>query len=313
MLTYYERHYGINQYQKYASSCQYSPGPLVLQGLLSYMPNTLFIQQKTFKEDTQFGRMVLHGKNASRFLLILLCSYIQSTLKKSIPEIKEIFDHNMTDENIGRTLYSLLMETLVLPTKKINLYEVLMDTTSEKSEEVEAQARYSSRSFRSPHDEEYQSWALDYFTPHYWENYSFSCKSPFVLTSLILCFSSEIYPLLNHLMLDSFWKSMYQISYRFGKNLNKKFRDFELDPLVQLDALYEQSLLTLATEPLNKNDYHSAFIGVLNFITTYGGSFFQKAYVEPTPIPWMGGHYSSWNEYVIEKEKKSWSLGYRFI
>ena len=323
MLSHFETRYGINLKDLAGNDIKQAV-PIIFEGIVRDMPPQFFHHKKMFKEDIDYGRAILHGKNSHRLLLILLCShtrkFYEHNLEKSL--IKELFFKNdplsdikylfmekptppvPTDITIGNAVYSLLMIRLDY---EIHLWSHLIDFFIDMKHEntvrdtVRRQCQYGSKSML----DEWQSWIEQYFTPvqpshlelAYWNNYSFSSQNPFVFNSILLCFTQPTLPLLNMVVLDSFWKSMYRIAYRLGCELGKQ-------NTININALYEQALLYLAVENTTPGgDFKSSLLGMKSVMDPDWREKIPSFWTSDEPKPYHGfqERYKNWSDYLRKK------------
>ena len=314
MLTHFERKYGINHFSKDGYVNKLKIGSVVFRGFVEIFPVGFFTEKKLFKEDTQFGRMVLHGKNSHRLLFILLCSYIERALIPRNEKMREFFSRpkvgaaqsfEISSANIGKKLYSILMKKHLTPPLEWNLWINLIDSIGDMTYEIQNAEFIENNMKGFEYKSQHKCWIERYFRGDYWSQYSYSSRSPFVFNSLVLCFTQEKYRLFNQIMLDSFWKSMYQISYRLGRCIDSKLKGYQLNVMQELDALYEHSLFHLATERFDPREIISDFIGTIDTSTFQGDKITQKDYVYPESYPNISTpNYESWADYIREKELK---------
>lgn len=145
-----------------------------------------------FTENTQVTRIIQHGSMSHRIQFYAICRAIE----------KNTLDVSYGD---GQKLTPLQLLQLLVKCKckigisDVNLWALTIDNIIEHIN------------------------ISDTYNP---ENYQYSCRSPFILNSLLLCFG-EAFELSNlqHYLLDSHWKAIYQmidrIRFKFGELLNE--------------------------------------------------------------------------------------------
>jgi hypothetical protein len=311
MLSYFEALYGLNHHVRNENSPAklYQDGPCKVRGYVDAFPEKFFEEYKLFNEDTQFSRMMLHGKNVHRMMFLVLCFYVEKLCMRYV-NIKGLFsasvDGSVCHKSIGRVLYNLFMR--VIPVlKTFRLWDILIDSTEDMYYEKSCARGYGRCEDDDPlrfmQDSNYNRWLKRYFSSPYWMNYNYSSRSPFVFNSLLLCFTGERYPLLNAMLLDSFWKAGYQIAYRFGTELAKIVPSFSFSTDEDLASLYVQAMLYLSLETWEAESTHSDFIGVLTKEMGKGSQIIQKEYVSLAPeVKFVfEERYRSWWQYVTRK------------
>ena len=211
MLTHFELYYGLNHYSEENYTNQHEKGPVLFKGFVDKFPKGFMKEKKMFKEDTQFGRMILHGKNAHRLLFILLCSYIERVCLRN-PLIQTLLENShkiVSPIEIGQKLYSFLMRRVkskhsdVVGEESFHLWDLLIDNTGKMNYECEWETKINTFHEGSLQHDPYEFWIRNYTLASYWQKYSLNSISPFVFSSLMLCFTEHKYPLLNRVMLDS--------------------------------------------------------------------------------------------------------------
>jgi ankyrin repeat protein len=143
--------------------------------------NNFVAQGHLFAEDVQVSRILVHGKYSHRLIFEVFRSAIKSN------------QINFTISNGTELSFQQLLELIVSVQyqydesgESLSLWQVMLDTVSDMV------VSYNSRALLDP------------------DNYNFSCRSPHVLMSLILCFGKELeLPNLQQYLLDSHWKEAY--------------------------------------------------------------------------------------------------------
>ncbi|HHS8309541.1 TPA: hypothetical protein ACTUT5_001675 [Legionella anisa] len=166
-----------------------------------------------FNENKQVNRVLLHGSYSHRLLL-------------------EAFAHAIEKGEIDLKLKSgkklnfvqLLSVLVTVKTKNFHsLWEMAVDSIED-----------SERASNAPLDS---------------RQFSFSCRSPFVLNSLLLCFGKELgLPNLQMYLLDSHYKAAYEMVLRSKEKMAKRER---LDNYLQIDIpnerIYERCMEYFST------------------------------------------------------------------
>jgi ankyrin repeat protein len=237
--------------------------------------NDFVSQGHLFAEDVQVSRLLVHGKYSHRLIFEVFRSAIKSN------------QINLTITNGTELSFRQLLELLVSVQYESNsLWQVILDTVSDI---VVAVSNNDARPLLDP------------------DNYNFSCRSPLVLMSLILCFGNELeLPHLQHYLLDSHWKEAYCM---VGRIIHE-----ELDALSQTkkDVIYTYCMEALSTPryggpgefgvwipfevPLSIQRYHSKY---QPYKSESDLNIFKKE-LSTHPV----GRYKTWDEYIIEKKNE---------
>lgn len=138
-----------------------------------------------FNENKQVNRVLLHGSYSHRLLLEAFAHAIEKG------------DINLKVQT-GELNFLQLLELLVsVKTKSgLSIWETVLDTVED-----------SERASVEPLDS---------------KQFSFSCRSPFILNSLLLCFGKELgLPNLQTYLLDSHYKAAYEMVLRSRKEISK--------------------------------------------------------------------------------------------
>lgn len=141
-----------------------------------------------FNENKQVNRVLLHGSYTHRLLLEAFAHAIDKG------------DINLKVQT-GKLNFLQLLEMLVsVKTKSgLSIWETVLDTVED-----------SERASIAPCDS---------------KQFSFSCRSPFILNSLLLCFGKELgLPNLQTYLLDSHYKAAYEMVLRSRKEISKSER-----------------------------------------------------------------------------------------
>ncbi|MCE0723237.1 MULTISPECIES: hypothetical protein [Legionella] len=166
-----------------------------------------------FNENKQVNRVLLHGSYSHRLLLEAFAQAIE----------KGEIDLKLKS---GKKLDFVQLLSVLVSVKTKNfqsLWEMAVDSIED-----------SERSSNDPLDS---------------KQFSFSCRSPFVLNSLLLCFGKELeLPNLQTYLLDSHYKAAYEMVLRSKEKMAKRER---LDNYSQLDIpnerIYERCMEYFST------------------------------------------------------------------
>lgn len=157
-----------------------------------------------FKEDAQISRLSLHGKNSHRLFILALIHSLKGT------EFEWINATNALQLLIHLKFEEFSAWTLILDNTADIVYPKILEPKPVK--EKKDSAPYSPQQF------------------------NFSCRSPFVLNSLLLCFGDQFQlPNLMYCMRDSHWKQIMKMVKRVQAD------QVDLDP----DALHDVIMTTL--------------------------------------------------------------------
>ncbi len=140
--------------------------PVFVGGVTSYVADPFVSMGHVFKEDTQVSTLLLHGKNSHRLGFLGLYYSLQKTkfayLKPK--ELLEILIHDKEDRTVGK-------ETI-----QYSLWNQLIDNNGDVLDQVVRP------------DDTRSEWFKKLMNS---EAYHYSCRSPFMLNSLLLCFSAS--------------------------------------------------------------------------------------------------------------------------
>jgi hypothetical protein len=236
-----------------------------------------------FAEDKQVSQVLLHGSYSHRIMFEAICQAKESG--------KLNFEYGEGKELTPLQLLELLITTKYYPTHKDQileqneqtLWELTLDTVTDSVYAPEAKKNYLND-----------------------ENYSSSCRSPFVLNSLLLNFGEELgLSNLQHYLLDSHWKAAYEMVYRVKKAMSST------DIPDEIIYTYCMEALTTASNNLGE-------IGVnLPFTLTESETQKDSKYVpfnseesiqgivKKIKNTYGTGEYSSWQEYIDRKSEKT--------
>lgn len=224
-----------------------------------------------FTENKQITRVLLHGSYSHRLMLEAFASAInQGEISLKIKS--------------GRTLSFLeFMDILILvKAKGFSLWEHVMDT-------VEDTQCASSNPLDS-------------------KLFNYSCRSPFVMNSLLLCFGKELdLPNLQYYLLDSHYKAAYQMVLRSKEKMysGKISNNSQLD--IPNERIYELCMEYFSTMASSFGEVggYSPFALDENAILSdsrYEGTFWGPGIVKKITKPKEISEYIDWNEYFQDKK-----------
>lgn len=180
-----------------------------------------------FSEEKQVGNLLLHGSYTHRLMFAALCYAIKNgTLKVQY--------QNKNGEQV-LTEKELLMMLVIAKYDPINLWDVMIDNLHD--------TQYPMMGPPPWRDWDFQKY-LEY------DKYSYSCRSPFVLNSLLLCFGKELgLSNLQHYLLDSHWKAAFEMALRVKNSMNA-----EQSKSIPDSRIYTYIMESFATTHTNPNE-----------------------------------------------------------
>ena len=154
--------------------------------------NPFVVSGHIFTEDKQVSRLLIHGSFSHRIMFDAILQAKESgKLDLTSGDGKELTVQQLL-ELLVYTKYYLRFQDKVLNRRGVSLWELTLDTVVDSVFAPNARENYLNEN-----------------------HYSFSCRSPFVLNSLLLNFGEELgLPHLQHYLLDSHWKAAYEMVYR---------------------------------------------------------------------------------------------------
>ena len=141
-----------------------------------------------FSEDEQLGKLLLHGKYSHRLFFEIMRQAVES----------DDLDLHVDGQKLSqKQLLQILISTKVnSPDGKQSSWAAVLDSIDDNIEIVREAAGNRRQAILDP------------------DNYNFSCRSPFVLKSLITCFGKDELPNLTSYLLDSYYKQLIQLADR---------------------------------------------------------------------------------------------------
>lgn len=143
-------------------------------------------------------------------------------------------------------------------------------------------------------------------------NYSYSCRSPNVLNSLITCFGKELYlPNLQHYQLNSHWKEAAQIVGRAQEiirdegetKIDTSFSNLYTNCMKLLAKLGKASHSYIINTPISLSAPEiSESLKYVPFQDTVGSDSQIKRKITPAKDV---GQYDSWNDYIEQKARQT--------
>lgn len=224
-----------------------------------------------FNENKQIDRVLLHGSYSHR---LLLAAFAHAIEKGGI---------DLSLKSGKKLSFVQLLEMLVLVKTKNNLslWEMVLDTVED-----------SERAANDPLDS---------------KQFSFSCRSPFVLNSLLLCFGKELgLPNLQTYLLDSHYKAAYEMVLRSKEKIAAKCKTHYSQLDIANETIYERSMEHFSTmaESYGEVGGNSPFtldeFAMLSD-SRYVGSLWGPSVRIKMSSPQKPGTYSSWMDFFQSK------------
>ncbi|MGB6975985.1 MAG: ankyrin repeat domain-containing protein [Gammaproteobacteria bacterium] len=244
--------------------------------------NTFVADGHLFAEIGQVKRLLMHGIQPHRLMFDALCSAIDCN------------ELDLTLSNGTRLSFRQLLELMIWTKyedgQNQNLWNFVLDTTediynlNEKALQIKIRAYLLNPAF-----------------------YNFSCRSPHVLTSLILCFGKELeLPNLQYYLLDTHWKQAYRM---VGRIIHSK-EGQETLAKVPKDIIYTYCMEALSTPLGGPGAFFTRFVFALTEKMVKENSKYQpyserysKNIVRKVAPASSVGHYESWDAYLLEKKR----------
>ena len=153
--------------------------------------NQLVAEGHLFTEHKQISRVLLHGSYSHRLIFhIILLAIDKGMLDLTLDNGEILSARDILNLLVDSKYYQTPIDK-ILQRDSMSLWELLLDNVADMPRE-------------------------DYFNP---ANFSDSCRSPFVLNSLLLCFGRELgLPNLQQYLLDSHWKAAYEMVMRIKES-----------------------------------------------------------------------------------------------
>ncbi|WP_454785969.1 hypothetical protein [Legionella sp. WA2024007413] len=228
-----------------------------------------------FNENKQVNRVLLHGSYTHR---LLLEAFAQAVEKGDI-------DLNIKS---GKKLNFVQLLHILVSVKSKNgfsLWEMGLDSVED-----------SERSSNAPLDS---------------KQYSFSCRSPFVLNSLLLCFGKELgLPNLQTYLLDSHYKSAYEMVLRSKEKMAKAERLSHYSKIdISNERIYERCMEYFSTMAESYGDVGGNSPFTLDELTMLSDDRYISSMWGPSvrikvSSPQKPGIYTDWMEFFQSKSKE---------
>ncbi|WP_126325225.1 hypothetical protein [Legionella cherrii] len=226
-----------------------------------------------FTENKQIDRVLLHGSYSHRLLLEAFAHAIE----------KGVIDLNL---KTGKKLnFVQLLEVLVSVKTKYgqSLWEMTLDSVED-----------SMHASNDPLDS---------------KQFSFSCRSPFVLNSLLLCFGKELgLPHLQTYLLDSHYKAAYEMVLRSKEKIASMNKTHYSRVNIPNEMIYERCMEHFSTKAESYGEVggNSPFtLDELAMLSdnSYIGSMWGPGVRIKVTSPQKPGFYSNWMEFFQSKSK----------
>lgn len=240
--------------------------------------NPFVVSGHLFTEDKQVSRILLHGSYTHRIIF----EVIRSAIKNGKLNVTYGNNNILTMLQILELfVYTEFFAEKNLRKFKMSLWLAINDTVGDSTHTGKDHGEY-----------------LD---PN---NYVFSCRSPFVLQSLLINFGKELgLPHLQFYLLDSFYKAAFEMVYRIKDAANPSMLDSDI---------YIYCMQALSVGILNASE-----LGILfpfTIIKNADSSF--KPFDEMNPIPGIvkkvkqtegnkSSNYKSWADFFAKQSQKS--------
>lgn len=244
-----------------------------------------------FTEEKQVSRLLLHGSLTHRLMFDALCCAIKNgTLdlhyKDENKDVQELTPQQLLEMLVYVNYYQRF-QNKVLNKNPYSLWTLTIDTVIDTT---------SNRESHNP----------DYLNP---DLYNFSCRSPFVLNSLLLCFGKELdLPNLQHYLLDSHWKAAYEMVNRVKNALPSKN--------VPDSRIYIYCMAALSTATDDPGNVVVSFPFTLDESKAQANPKFEPydsklsasiAKKTKKSLPTEEREYASWHEFYAKKQKSATS------
>ncbi|WP_454783252.1 hypothetical protein [Legionella sp. WA2022007384] len=225
-----------------------------------------------FNENKQVNRVLLHGSYTHRLLLEAFAKAVE----------KGDIDLNIKSEKKLDFVHLLHILVSVKSKNGLSLWEMGLDSVED-----------SERSSNAPLDS---------------KQFSFSCRSPFVFNSLLLCFGKELgLPNLQTYMLDSHYKAAYEMVLRSKEKMAKadKLPDYsEID--ISDERIYERCMeyFSIMAESYGEVGGNTPFtIDELSMLSDerYISSMWGPSVRMKISAPQNPGVYTGWMEFFQHK------------
>lgn len=229
-----------------------------------------------FTEDKQISRLLLHGSMSHRLLFDALCvAATKGQLNLKYGEGKELTPKQLLEMLVNVKYYQNFKDR-ILKRNESNLWSITIDNVADSTV--------------STPDEEY-------LNPDY---YIFSCRSPFILNSLLLCFGKDLgLPHLQHYLLDSHWKAAYQMVHRIKESMTTQ-------------KLPDSRIYSYCMEALSTMSGHPGVVGDDLPFTLDAHAPLRAGYepfsatapdkvVKKINLPRARGDYASWDEFFAHQ------------
>ncbi|CAM2903581.1 Ankyrin repeat protein [Legionella steigerwaltii] len=224
-----------------------------------------------FNENKQIDRVLLHGSYSHRLLLEAFAHAIE----------KGVIDLNLST---GKKLNFVQLLEILVSVKTKNgqsLWEMVLDSVED-----------SQRASNDPLDS---------------KQFSFSCRSPFVLNSLLLCFGKELkLPNLQTYLLDSHYKAAYEMVLRSKEKMARMHKTHYSQLDIPNGNIYERCMEHFSKKAESYGEVGGNTPFTLDEFamlsdSRYIGSIWGPSVRIKVSSPQKPGFYSNWMEFFQSK------------